>query len=127
VSLWILFWVLLVAMSGLIGLYYYLSRWYDDRQFYRAKNFDYSLDNPKAGKILYDYDSPDTPENRVPNHIRVKIVNPFVVIFYLFFFFCSLLGTSYVIYRIASCNSVELEKCGIKIGAEGIEIKQNSQ
>ena len=109
-------WLLVVALILVGFLIYILKNWRAEYKFYANSNWNYSVDNPGALPIYKGEDSPKTEENRLSNRERMSFGYPFAT----FVITSILCGCLFFIFKIYTCPSDDLTKCGITVKNGGV-------
>ena len=108
---------MLVAADPILGmaLAYFVYHWISELCFYAAHNWDYSVKNPKGKTMGYGNGIPITDENRMSNYARLYFGYPFFILV-TGVLFC---GFLFFTYKIQTCPSSDLSKCGITKSGSG--------
>ena len=110
-------WFLLIEVVTMLGaLIYFIFYYVVELVFYRNRNWDFSVENPRRVKINYGSLWNVSP---MPNQIRIGIGYPLTILVIGMF----LLTSAYSIYRIQSCAYSDLKQCGIEVSATRIKIR----
>ncbi len=107
-------WLVVALLVSVLFFGFLVWRWWSEYRFYKKQNWDFLIENPKASDIVES--GPSRPWGKKSNRRRVKLTLPFGALIT----FLMILDLSYVVYRIQTCETDDLKKCGIEVHASEV-------
>lgn len=111
---------LVISVPVLGGAFlFFLWKWFSEYRFYRKNGWNFEIANPTGLLLFYGPMWPAPGKTGMPNRARLVYGYPTLVIVTG----ALLLSSFYCIYKIETCKSDDLGKCGIHLDYGRVTIK----